>query len=270
MTNNDTRNKYELIFVTTDDDPEFKHEWMNKKVVCINHYYICRRIDYYHCLAVRPFVENKIKWALPCIPVLNKSNKIVDPEIVHVCIIGGGNLDSNLYNLHVINRLKCTNKKIVLHVITRVITPVMLDILQKKNVDIAEIKLYNQFDTNNMFMLLQYCNYIFIDVTINNDHNIGYSMSGSTPIAFSSLSRLIISKQNNKLYKFSSALEFDSTTNDDIFIGDITVDIYELILQERDYLIKMFHNNVDEIIQKNQTMNHDGIYNYLIQNRNIV
>lgn len=266
--NNEKRNNFDLIFLTTDDDEALKFEWMNKKIVCINHYYNCRRIDHYHCIGVRPFIKNKIKWGLPCFPVLNKSNKIVHPDVMNVCIIGGGNLDSNLYNINLINRLK-SNKKIIIHVITRFATHKMIDILRRKN-DNIDIRLYQFLNTENMFSLLVSSNYMFIDVTTNQDHNIGYSMSGSTPLAFSSLSRLIISSHNNKLYNFSSALEFDLESNKDIILDDIKDETYELITQERYELIEMFHNNVDEIISINETMNDDDLSHYLLKNQNIL
>jgi len=266
--NNEKRTSFDLIFLTTDDDPKFKYEWMNKKVVCINHYYKCRRIDNYHSIGVRPFVKNKIKWALPCFPLFDKPNKQFDPEVINVCIIGGGNLDNNLYNINVINRLK-SNKKIMIHVITRFATQKMVDILSKKNENI-QIRLYQRFDTENMFSLLRCVNYIFIDVTINQDHNIGYSMSGSTPIAFSSLSRLIISSDNNKMYNFSSALEFDFNTNEDITLDDIKEETLDLIIKERNELIQIFHNNVDEIIYNNEIMNDNEIHDYLLKNINIL
>uniref|UniRef100_A0A6C0BXA0 Uncharacterized protein n=1 Tax=viral metagenome TaxID=1070528 RepID=A0A6C0BXA0_9ZZZZ len=266
--NNEKRNNFDLIFLTTDDDEGLKYEWMNKKVVCINHYYNCRRIDYFHCIGVRPFIKNQIKWGLPCIPLLYKSNKIIDPDVMNVCMIGGGNLDSNLYNINLINRLK-SNKKIIIHVITRFATHKMISILKRKN-DNIDIRLYQLLNTENMFSLLQSSNYILTDATMNNDHNIGYSMTGSVPLAFSSLSRLIISSHNNKLYNFSSALEFDLKSNEDIILDDIKNETYDLISQQRNELIKMFHDNVDEIISINETMNDDEVYNYLLKTRPIL
>jgi hypothetical protein len=244
--NYETRKNFDLIFITTDDDPGFKYEWMNNKVICINHYYICRRIDYYHCIGVRPFKKSQIKWGLPCFPVMDKSNKHFDPHIVHVCIIGGGNLETNLYNINVINRLK-SDKKIMIHAITRFVTHKMVDILKKKN-DNIDIKLYQHMSTESMFSLLVLSNYMLTDVTMNNDHKAGYSMTGSVPLAFSSLSRLIISSHNNKMYKFYSALEFDAISEDDIFLDSNTNDMMDLMISERSELINMFHKNVNDIL----------------------
>ena len=187
---------------------------------------------------------------------------------MNVCMIGGGNLDSNLYNINLINRLK-SNKKIIIHVITRFATHKMISILKRKN-DNIDIRLYQLLNTENMFSLLQSSNYILTDATINNDHNIGYSMTGSVPLAFSSLSRLIISSHNNKLYNFSSALEFDLKSNEDIILDDIKDETYDLISRQRNELIKMFHDNVDEIISINETINDDELYSHLCQNKNIL
>ena len=266
--NCETRNTFDLIFLTTDDDPGFKYEWMNNKVICIDHYYICRRIDYFHCIGVRPFKKNQIKWGLPCFPVFDKSNKQFDPQVIHVYIIGGGNMDTNLYNMNIINRLK-SNKKIMIHVITRFATQKMVNLLEKKN-DNIDIRLYQHMNTENMFSLLQSSNYILTDATINNDHILGYSMTGSVPLAFSSLSRLIISSGNNKMYNFNSALEFNLNTNEDIILHDIKEEIIDLMIQERGTLIEIFHNHLDEIIKINETMNHDDLSHHLLKNRNIL
>ena len=244
--NQETRSSFDLIFLTTDDDSGFKYEWMNNKVICINHYYICRRIDYYHCIGVRPFKKNKIKWGLPCFPVFDKSNKQFDPEFIHVCIIGGGNLETNLYNINVINRLK-SNKKIMIHVMTRFVNDKMVEILKKKN-DNIDIQLYQNMNTEGMFSLLVSSNYMLTDTTMNNDHMAGYSMTGSVPLAFSTLSRLIISSHNNKMYQFYSALEFDAISKDDIYLDDNSYNMLDLMVSERTQLINMFHQNVNEIL----------------------
>jgi hypothetical protein len=250
------REEFDLIFLTTDDDDGFKYEWMTQKVVCINHYYICRRIDYFHCIAVRPFNKNAIKWGLPSFPIFDRSNKFFDSNNINICIVGGGNLDTNLYNTNIINRLKLNNenreKKIIVHVITRFATQKMIDNFQNKitNLNVL-VKLYEHLNTENMLGVLMSSSYMLTDVTLNTDHFTGYSMSGSIPLAFSSLTRLILSKKNNKLYKFSSALEFTPNSNNDIILDSINDDIMDQIIYERSELIKMFHDNVDKIINQN-------------------
>lgn len=54
------KSEYDLIFLTTDDDPNFEVRWMTYKVICINHFYLCRRVDYFHCMGTRPFAVHSI------------------------------------------------------------------------------------------------------------------------------------------------------------------------------------------------------------------
>jgi len=241
-------NEYDLIFLTTDDDPNFEVRWMTDKVVCINHFYICRRIDYFHCIATRPFAENLINWAVPCVPYISSYGKISnnDNEFIHVAIIGGGSENSNSYDIKTINRLKC-NKKIILHIISRLIKCDFTNV--NNNV---EIKKYENVTTTQMFSVLLKCNYILSDVdNIMETHRSGHSMSGSVAISFSTLSKLIISKQNNMFYKFVSVKEYDLNNNETIFLEDTTEEMFKLIERERNCLIDMFHNNVNNIVNIN-------------------
>ena len=241
-------NEYDLIFLTTDDDPNFEVRWMTDKVVCINHFYICRRIDYFHCIATRPFAENLINWSVPCVPYISTYGKISnsDNEFIHVAIIGGGSENSNSYDIKTINRLKC-NKKIILHIISRLIKCDFTNV--NNNV---EIKKYENVTTTQLFSLLLKCNYILSDVdNIMETHRSGHSMSGSVAISFSTLSKLIISKQNNMFYKFVSVKEYDLNNNETIFLEDTTEEMFKLIERERNCLIDMFHNNVNNIVNIN-------------------
>ena len=242
-------NSYDLIFLTTDDDPNFEVKWMTDRVVCINHFYVCRRIDWFHCIGTRPFSKNLIKWAIPCVPVFNSYNKVsnYDNEFMHVAVIGGGNSNKSSYDISTVNRLKC-NKKIVLHIISRLIK------CEFNNIDSnIEIKKYEMIETLQMYNILLKCSYVLTDVdNVMNVHRTGYSMSGSIPIAFSSLTKLIISKKNNTFYKFASVKEFDFESNDNILLEDTTEETLKLIEEERNHLISMFHNNVNNIILQNK------------------
>lgn len=266
------RNNFDLIFLTTDDDLTFKYEWMNRKVICVNHYYKCRRIDYFHCLALRPFCENKIKWALPCIPIIDSSFKMtmVDyyKDTINVAIIGGGNFDPNSHNKTIINRLSVNdhNKKIVLHIISRLLTCDLTSI--NKNI---EVRKYTYLETEQMIQILMNCHYLLTDVNnVMMIHTKGHSMSGSIPLSFSCLNQLIISKQNNKYYNFMSALEFDLDTNDDIVLKDIDKNTIETINYERNLLIDIFRNHVNEIIKNNETLDYHDLYCYLLKTRTVL
>jgi len=242
------KSEYDLIFLTTDDDPNFEVRWMTDKVICINHFYICRRIDYFHCMGTRPFAEKLINWAIPCIPVFNSYDKIsnIDDKFMHVAVIGGGIKNNNSYDISIINRLT-SDKKIVLHIVSRLINCDLNNI--NSNI---EIKKYENVTTQEMYFLLLKCNYVLSDVdNIMNTHRSGHSMSGSVPIAFSTLTKLIISSQNNMFYRFVSVKEYHLNNNENIFLEDTTEEMFKLVQRERNCLIDMFHNNVNNIISIN-------------------
>ena len=245
-----TKNRYDLIFLTTDDDPSFQVRWMTDRVICINHYYVCRRIDWFHCIGTRPFIQSSINWAIPCIPVFNSCNKLSNCEnnFIQVAIIGTGYVQ-NPYNINLINRLVTSNnKKIVLHIITRKIYCDISGISTN-----IEVRKHESISTEHIFLILLKCNYVLTDTHyIIKDHQEGYSMSGSIPIAFSSLTKLIISKKNNTFYKFASVKEFDFESNDNILLEDTTEETLKLIEEERNHLISTFHNNVNNIILQNK------------------
>lgn len=256
-------NNYDLIFLTTDDDPVFDVRWMSNKVICINHYYTCRRIDWFHCIATRPFCKNSINWAIPCIPVFNSIYKLsnISNDFMNVAIVGTGYAE-NPYNIDLINRMVTTNsKKIVLHIITRKIFCDITGI----NTNI-EVRRHESISTEDIFLILLKCNYILTDTHyIIKDHQEGYSMSGSIPIAFSSLSKLIISKQNNLYYKFCSVKEFDYYSDDKIILEDTNENTISLVEQERSKLISMFHGHVNNIININSNIVSENIINIPFQ-----
>lgn len=243
-------NNYDLIFLTTDDDPNFEVRWMTERVICINHYYICRRVDWFHCIGTRPFCENLINWAIPCIPVFDTYTKItnIDNEFMHIAIIGGGVKNKTSYDTNIINRLVCS-KKIKIHIFSRVVKCEFNDIN-----DNIEIKKYEYSTAQDMYSILLRCSYILTDIdNVMNTHRSGHTMSGSVPIAFSSLSKLIITKQNNVFYRFGSVKEYDLNTNENIFLEDVTEEMVNLVERERNYLIEMFHKNVNCIVDKNKS-----------------
>lgn len=240
-------NNYDLIFLITDDDPNFEVMWMTNRVVCINHYYICRRVDWFHCIGTRPFHENLINWAIPCIPIFDCYAKIsnLDSDFMHVAIIGGGS-NNKSYDTSIINRL-VSSKKIKIHIFSRVIKCEFNDIDSK-----IEIHRYESKTTDQMYSVLLKCSYVLTDIdNVMVTHRNGRSMSGSVPIAFSSLSKLLLSKQNNMFYKFISVKEYDLNKNENIFLEDVTEEMFKSVERERNYLIEMFHNNVNNIISIN-------------------
>jgi hypothetical protein len=185
-----------------------------------------------------------------------------------VAIIGGGNFDPNSHNTKIINRLRVDdiNKKIVLHLVSRLLTCDLTSINEH-----IEVRKYSYLETKEMIQILMNCHYLLTDVNnVMLVHTKGHSMSGSIPLSFSCLCQLIISKQNNKYYNFTSALEFDLDTNDDIVLKDIDNNMIQLMNYERNLLIDKFRNHINEIIRINETMSHHDLYVYFLKTRNVL
>jgi len=244
---------YDYIFLTTDDDMLFKDEWINQynlnnKIICIDHDYRIRRpnIDMGFHLGTRPFALNHRKWALPCYPIvydvqekmelINNSN-----NIINIVLLGGG----QFYNLSRINRLS-SESNVIIHCISRVVNLVNY----KHKSENFEIKIYENIDTIQMMNIIKKANYILSDITYTG-HEFGGSMSGSIPIAFSTLTPLILSKHNNTFYKFKSVIEFDESDNSDIVVyPNNDSNIIQKIYDERCSLIEMFDTNMNELIKQ--------------------
>jgi hypothetical protein len=107
-------NKYVLTFVTTDDDINFKPEWVNNKVICLNHYYKIRNPNYKHYLNIANFICSPLEYVIPCYSLIQKEEK--DVKQIEICVIGGGNIYTN--NYHIINRMTA-NSPITINVIGR-------------------------------------------------------------------------------------------------------------------------------------------------------
>jgi glycosyltransferase involved in cell wall biosynthesis len=250
------KNEFDIIFITTDDDYGFKQEWINDKCISINHHYTIRVPEYKHNLAIRPFIDNLRDWAIPCYSLLNMSDKqhTLEPEI-NIAIIG------QIMNLNydVINRLE-SNTKINLHICGRAndnVTNNNLDII--KSIVNSNISVNNYFNigTTKLFNLLKKCDYILTDCSNNTDHINGQSSSGCIPVAISTLTPLIISKTNNKLYNFKNVLEFELKSEDKIYINKGDIDSY-LLLEEREVLISMFDKYMDNKYMDNNCINDEN------------
>lgn len=237
---------FDITVITTDDDPMFKKEWITSKCIVIDHYCKNRKPEYFNHLGTRPFINNYNDWAIPCYKIVNTiKNKTLDNNIINIAIIGV----NNAYNYDTINRLT-SDSLINLHIVSRGYT--LFDSSKITN-NISSFTYYN-LETTLLIEVLKKCDYVLTDTTHNSHHICGLSMSGSIPLAISTLTPLIISSINNKLYKFKNALEFNLDTNDKIILKKGIID-YNLLIEERDQHI----NNLKKYIDKKNTK----IFNFI-------
>ena len=246
-----TRKQFDVVFVPTDDDMGINPKWIDERFIVIEHTPQMRRQEYHHRIAVRPFAFGlglHGRWALPCYDIVSATDKmgcIHQDEAIHVAIVGGNsNIDVNY-----INRMASSNgTMIVLHCIGVCWRPnhIRFD-LNRLNKNIKFIS-HGVLHPNGMIAELKKCDYVITDV-INNDHIAGKSMSGSIPLAFSTLTPLIVGKKNNSIYKFKTAVEVDMNSVAPIVLKQISNEMVHAVALERDQLLQITKREFDRCIQ---------------------
>ena len=234
-------NNYELIFVTTDDDPQFKQEWVNNKVICLNHYYKTRNHIFNNYINIAKFRENTLDYIYPCYKLYNSPDKIIDSNYINIALVG-----SSYLNIDIINRLSSKNKNIKLHIFTRKI----VNHLELENIDKRfEVSIINNIDTSNMIEYLKNIEYLLLTNSKNNDHNIAKSSSGATQFALSCLCKPIICESANIHLNLKNAITFDIDLdipiNLDNFIDFNMLEIERnMYINNRNYLLNniIYHN----------------------------
>ena len=247
------REIFDIVFITTDDDYFFKEECITSKCVAVQHTYNIRRKEFLNNLCTRRFLnfsenenenENENKhYAIPSFTIFKKNekeNKI--HECVNVCLLGG----RELYNYDIVNRLT-SDLFINLYVISRYVK-FSNESVTNGNINIIKM---SSIDTQILLNILKKCDYILTDVTENEDHANGQSMSGCIPLSFSTLTPLIISKKNNKLYNFKNVIEFNTDTGDKIIIEKNSISI-DLLESERNEIKDRFHKYTNRILLVNK------------------
>jgi len=234
---NGNTNSYDKLFVITDYDHVFKSEWINEKVICINHSNQIKRQGYKHYLNFARFKESIFDYINPCYKLNSFQNKIHNTT---VNVIGGG----YGLNFSIIKRLHSINK-IKLNMFVRnteQINTEDISILDKNKFDI-HFKV--SIDTTEMINELNNSSYIFINYNDNHDLNTGNSCSGSLPLALSTLCKPIMTKTSNKYLKIENALEFDIDSGEPINIDDKIN--FQLLEQERNKYVKQFEKIYKEL-----------------------
>jgi len=245
---NGNTSQYSYYFISTDDDPLFKSEWISNNVICLNHYYKIRTPNHKHYLNIARFCDNSLDYVYPCYNLNIFQNKAQNNT---VNIIGGW----NGLNFSIVNRLH-SNNKIKLNIFVRNSEQIKMEdmsILDKNKFDI-HFKI--AIDTTEMIDELNKSSYIFINYNDNNDHNTGRSCSGSMQLALSTLCKPIMAKTANKYLQIENALEFDIGSDEPINIDD-EID-FKAIEQERNKYVNDFEKYLNNIKQS-YNFEHDKV-----------
>jgi mannosyltransferase OCH1-like enzyme/glycosyltransferase involved in cell wall biosynthesis len=241
----------DVIFVPTDDDYGFKRDWIDERCITIEHTPATRAPGYSHRIAVRPFEDSGKPWALPCYEIVTSPTDKMElcenndnVVCVNIAVVGrSGKID-----IQILNRIEGISKhfRIKLHCIGNWYQ----NIIGLKN-ERVEVEMHNLLLTTDLIHLLKKCDYVLTDIT-NPDHIDGKSMSGCIPLAFSTLTPIIIGRKNNSIYKFKSAVEFDVNSTEPIVLKKISSEIASAVALERDELIRKAHLEFEKCIDQIQ------------------
>jgi hypothetical protein len=228
--------KYNYIFLTSDDDPNYKinHHIFNdicfEKIICIDHHYLIRNFDVFNRISVRFFINRpKDQWILPCYngiskqdkqKLINNENKIIVTyigkqypksfSIFKNIFINFDDIEFNIISRHYNNELD----------------------------NINNIKIFKMCPTELMINIVSKSNYIFCNEDLKEYEK--QKMSGVLPLSFSYGCQLIIPESWNKFYSFTSAIEYNKTTkillNKNTNLDDIYNELYVLQNHKQDII----------------------------------
>lgn len=230
------RYDYDAIFLLTDDDFSFPTDdaKINRKTICIDHFHEIRNPAFETHVSTRPFASERA-WALPTYPILTSREKNVDEEEDVIVMLGH---NPNGYNKNVLQRL-VSRRKLRLIVISRNNESTITGLPYP-------VEYYSDLSTRELIHILRRASYVITDLTNHKNYS-QELMSGSIPLAFSTLTPLIMSKATNEYYKFQNVIEFVDGSTQDIVLKDIDIVALE---KERDELVLHNYTVFDNIINR--------------------
>lgn len=235
------RYDYDAIFLLTDDDFSFPTEdaKINRKTICIDHLQEIRNPVFETHVATRPFAKKR-PWALPTFPILTSREKMENMKEKEEDIIVFLGHTPNTHNKDVLQRFVSTRK-------------IRLIVISRNNESRITglpypVEYYSDLSTKELINILRRASYVITDITNHKDYT-HELMSGSIPLAFSTLTPLIMSKATNEYYKFNNVIEFDTAAQAaDIVLKDIDIVALE---KERDDLVSRNYELFDKIVVGN-------------------
>ena len=235
------KNNYDVVFLMTDDDPVFQrgNYLVENKTISIVHSSVNRNPSIKNEISVRPKSNYLLNYALPIYEIFNSKHKKnrVPSNNINITILS--DCPTN-YQIDIINKLKSSeNKKIILHAISRSMSHTKFNGLKQS----YELKIYRNINMKDLIPIFLLSDYVMTDVNHSKDY-VNTLMSGTIPLAFSTLTPLIISKQTNAYYKFENVIEFNNDLNKDIELIQIDLDKLEQertnILDKNNYLLNSY------------------------------
>jgi hypothetical protein len=240
------RLSYKLIIVTTDDDNNFKEEWIQDNVMCLDHFISNRRKTITNHLSIRKGFECK-QWFVPFFSLnklADKAQLVTNKDTIEIVIVEY--MSTRPFQFDLLKRLQF--KHIHFSFIS-MMSDVDSDSIQRMFLDRRDISvsIHNNIDTFTMFSLLFKADYLFVNAT-NNSEEVINSLSRGIPMAFATLCKLIISKKNNSIHQFINVVEYDDETNDSIILTKPSIEDISNLETERTQIENSLIDYLDKLL----------------------
>lgn len=230
------KNKFDVVFVLTDDDPFIKAEQDGEgKYILIDHFHKIRNNFNNIHIGVRFFPSEPRQYAIPCYDAISLAEKQSLTNKIEICCIGvsGISYKPNFYktlfgnyNIHLICRK-----------FEKVISP-------EENVFLHE-----DIGTNELMELMRICTHILFIHEPSIKHAADYEfkgMCGALPLAFSYGCKILM--PDTYQYDFKSVRKYSLNE----VINDLSIDQYKqelsTIFKERDELIRHRNDTFNDAI----------------------
>lgn len=236
-------NNYECVFLTTDDDPQFRDEWFNEKTLCIDHYYEVRRLYAGNRrVSTRPFISG-LDWVLPVykmVDVEEKRSKMVPGQIV--CI--GSNCPKTIRHVDtMIRHAAGLGENLMFICVERYLTREVIDCCY------PNVVFSSMVDTSEMLRIVVESEYVYISE--NDGCYIKNKMSGVIPLAVSCLCKIIMPEEMNMCYQFGSAITYGLLTGDVPCAYDYeSVDSMKVVCDEFEHQMRRKSTVFDKFVRK--------------------
>lgn len=241
--------EFDFYVCLTDDDPIFlSYDFpIFDKTICIEHHYKRRQSKMKNCLSFRPHMDEiaiselKNEWIMACYPIFNQ--KIHYLPKTHVIILGSG----LYYKTKILNRLRCIHgREIVIDCISR-------DAEGCKFYQDGQLRngisfeIHRGIEMGYVIELIKNADYVITDVMAGKENYCYEGMSAVIPLAYGTLTPVILSSENNAGLRLKNVIEFDSGGHEDIILRDMDI---ELMKSERAELMEHTFGGLDGLVSR--------------------
>ena len=240
---------FDVYVCLTDDDPVFLSYEMPifDKTICIEHHYKRRQTKMKNCLSFRPHMDEiaiselKNEWIMACYPIFHQ--KIHYLPKTHVVILGSG----KYYKTQILNRMRCIHgREIEIDCISRDAeeTKFHQDGCLRNGIS---LQIYRGIEMVYVIELIKNADFVITDVMAGKENYCYEGMSGVIPLAYATLTPIVLCSENNAGLRLKSVIEFDSCGHEDIILKDMDVDSMK---KEREELMDYTFEGLDALVSR--------------------